>query len=192
MTRLTSKLLTTAALLLAATTAVAHPGHDHGGFSSGLLHPILGLDHLLAMAAIGFWSIRQIGMMQKVTPLFVLGGMLFGAAIAWVGIAMPGVETGIVLSVMLAGVLIATLAKLPAAVSAPLVVAFMLFHGHAHAMEMPAGAGLVAYMVGLSIATLAIAYAGHALGQAMLKADNRVVRGIGAAIVGVGGVMMVG
>lgn len=192
MNPLTTKLLTAAALLVASTAAMAHPGHSHEGFASGLLHPLLGLDHLLAMAAIGFWSIRQGDTMKKITPLFVVGGMLLGAAIAWMGVAVPGVETGIVLSVLLAGVLIATLAKLPTAVGAPLLVVFMLFHGHAHGTEMPAGAMLAAYMAGFTLTTLAITYAGRALGQTMTKADNRIVRAVGAAIAGVGGLLMVG
>ena len=58
--KLTAKLLTGAALLTASATAMAHSGHAEGGFTSGLLHPMLGLDHLLAMAAIGFWSVRQV------------------------------------------------------------------------------------------------------------------------------------
>ena len=84
--KLTSKLLATAALLTASATAMAHPGHTEGGFTSGLLHPMLGLDHLLAMAAIGFWSVRQSKLMKNATPAFVIGGMVFGAALAWGGL----------------------------------------------------------------------------------------------------------
>ncbi|MCK7545401.1 HupE/UreJ family protein [Marinobacter bryozoorum] len=192
--KLTSKLLTTAALLLTATAAVAHPGHDHStsGFTSGLLHPMLGLDHLLAMAAIGFWSVRQGDFMKKATPLFVVGGMILGAGLAFAGVALPGVETAIVLSVIVAGILIAAMAKLPTAVGGSLVVAFMVFHGHAHGTEMPAGAALAAYLVGFSIATLAITFAGRGLGALLQKTDNRVARGVGGALAGVGGYLMVG
>ncbi|MFW5825895.1 MAG: HupE/UreJ family protein [Marinobacter sp.] len=192
--KLKIKLLTAAALLLTATAAVAHPGHDHGtsGFTSGLLHPLLGLDHLLAMAAIGFWSVRQGNLMKQITPLFVVGGMILGAGIAFAGVALPGVETGIVLSVMVAGTLIAAMAKLPTAVGGSLVVAFMVFHGHAHGTEMPAGAALVAYLAGFSIATLAITFAGRGLGALLMKADSRIARGVGAALAGVGGYLMVG
>ncbi|MFL1405850.1 HupE/UreJ family protein [Marinobacter sp. M1N3S26] len=192
--KLTTKLLTTAALLLTATAAVAHPGHDHGtsGFTSGLLHPLLGLDHLLAMAAIGFWSVRQGNVMKNATPLFVVGGMILGAGIAFAGIALPGVETGIVLSVIVAGILIAAMAKLPTAVGAALVMAFMVFHGYAHGTEMPSGAMLAAYLAGFSIATLGITFAGRGLGALLMKADNRVARGVGAGLAAVGGYLMVG
>ena len=191
MNRITKTLLT-AGLMLTATAASAHPGHGEGGFTSGLLHPMLGLDHLLAMAAIGFWSVRQSNTMKQITPLFVVGGMILGAGIAFAGVALQGVETGIVLSVMVAGILIAAMAKLPTAVGGSLVVAFMVFHGHAHGTEMPAGAALAAYLAGFSVATLAITFAGRGLGAVLQNADNRVARGVGAALAVVGGYLMVG
>ncbi|WP_203142980.1 HupE/UreJ family protein [Marinobacter mangrovi] len=185
MTRLTKTLLT-AGLMLTATAASAHPGHGQGGFTSGLLHPMLGLDHLLAMAAIGFWSMRQSGWMKRGTPLFMIGGMFLGAGLAFAGLSIPGVETGIALSVMLAGVLIATLAKLPTAVGGSLVAAFMIFHGYAHGAEMPAGSHFMAYMAGFGIATLIIAFAGRGLGALLMKTDNRVSQAIGAALAATG------
>ncbi|WP_420389365.1 HupE/UreJ family protein [Marinobacter sp.] len=181
----TTKLLMAAGLLLTATTAAAHTGHGahaENGFLSGLLHPMLGLDHLLAMAAIGFWSVRQSNTMKQITPLFVIGGMVLGAGIAWGGMSLPGVETGITFSVLVAGILIATLAKLPTAVGGALVGAFMLFHGFAHGAEMPAGATLAAYLAGFSIATLAITLVGRGLGSLMLKADSRFSRGVGGVL----------
>lgn len=180
--KFTAKLLTAAALLTASATAMAHSGHAEGGFTSGLLHPMLGLDHLLAMAAIGFWSVRQSKHMKNATPAFVIGGMILGATLAWGGLSLPGVETGITFSVLVAGILIATLAKLPTAVGGTLVGAFMLFHGFAHGAEMPAGATLAAYLAGFSIATLAITMVGRGLGALMLKADSRFSRGVGGVL----------
>ena len=179
---LTSKLLATVALLTASATAMAHPGHAEGSFASGLLHPMLGLDHLLAMAAIGFWSVRQRRALKNATPALALAGMILGAALAWGGLSLPGVETGITASVLIAGILIATLAKLPTAVGGTLVGAFMLFHGFAHGAEMPEGATLVAYMTGFSIATLTITLAGRGLGTLMLKADNRFSQALGGVL----------
>ena len=181
----TTKLLMAAGLLLTATTTAAHTGHGahaESGFLSGLLHPMLGLDHLLAMAAIGFWSVRQNNLMKNATPAFVIGGMILGAALAWVGLSLPGVEAGITFSVLVAGILIATLAKLPTVVGGTLVGAFMLFHGFAHGTEMPAGATLAAYLAGFSIATLAITLVGRGLGSQMLKADSRYSRGVGGVL----------
>lgn len=182
-----TRLLIATGLMVTATTASAHAGHDAGtGFTSGLLHPMLGLDHLLAMAAIGFWSVRQSATLKNSTPLFVIGGMILGAGLAWGGLSLPGVETGIAFSVLLAGILIATMAKLPTAVGGSLVGAFMVFHGFAHGSEMPAGAALVAYLAGFSIATLALTFVGRGLGASLLKSDSRVTRAIGAALVGAG------
>jgi len=185
-----AQLLMATGLMVTATVASAHAGHDAGtGFTSGLLHPMLGLDHLLAMAAIGFWSVRQSATLKNSTPLFVIGGMVVGAAIAWGGLSLPGVETGIALSVLLAGILIATLAKLPTAVGGSLVAAFMVFHGFAHGAEMPAGAALVAYLAGFSIATLALTFAGRALGTLMQKTDNRFGRALGVVVAATGALL---
>ena len=185
----TTKLLMAAGLLLTATTAAAHTGygtHAESGFLSGLLHPMLGLDHLLAMAAIGFWSVRQSSTMKKATPLFVIGGMILGAGLAWGGMSLPGVETGISLSVILAGILIATMAKLPTTVGGSLVAAFMVFHGFAHGAEMPAGATLAAYLIGFSFATLVLTFVGRGLGAVMMKADSRFGQTLGGVIAATG------
>lgn len=190
-----TKLLMASGLMLTATMAVAHPGHGlhtHNDFLSGLLHPMLGIDHLLAMAAIGFWSIRQGTGMQRGAPLFVVGGMLVGAAIAWSGISLAGVETGIAMSVLLAGVLIATLAKLPTLIGGALVTLFMITHGYAHGAEMTEGASLLAYMLGFVLTTLAITFAGRGLGSLMLKADNRITRALGGVVAVIGGILAAG
>ena len=189
-----TKLLMTVGLMLTASVAVAHPGHgEHtGGFLSGLLHPMMGLDHLLAMAAIGFWSMRQSAGMKRSAPLFVVGGMIGGAAIAWAGVSLAGIETGIAMSVLLAGVLIATMAKLPTAIGGSLVALFMLTHGYAHGVEMTAGTSLISYMLGFVIATLAITFVGRGLGAAMMKADNRITRAMGGVIAVIGGVLAAG
>lgn len=193
MNRLT-KLLMTVGLMLTASVAVAHPGHgEHtGGFLSGLLHPMMGLDHLLAMAAIGFWSMRQSAGMKRSAPLFVVGGMVGGAAIAWAGVSLAGIETGIAMSVLLAGVLIATMAKLPTAIGGSLVALFMLTHGYAHGAEMTAGTSLVTYILGFVIATLVITFVGRGLGAVMMKSDNRISRAMGGVIAVIGGVLAAG
>ena len=185
-----TRLLMATGLMVTASAASAHAGHDAGtGFTSGLLHPMLGLDHLLVMAAIGFWSVRQSATLKKGTPLFVIGGMLLGAGIAWGGLSLPGVETGIALSVLLAGILIATMAKLPTAVGGSLVAAFMVFHGFAHGAEMPAGATLAAYLAGFSSATLGLTFFGRGLGAVMMNLDGRFGRVLGGLVAATGAVL---
>ncbi|MEP3563967.1 MAG: HupE/UreJ family protein [Marinobacter sp.] len=194
MNRMT-KLLMSVGLMLIAGAAAAHPGHGvhtHSDFLSGLLHPMLGIDHLLAMAAIGFWSIRQSTAMKNGAPLFVVGGMILGAVLAWSGLNLSGVETGIAMSVLLAGVLIATMAKLPTVVGGTLVTLFMITHGYAHGAEMTAGASLFSYLAGFVVATLAITFVGRRLGELMLSADNRVTRALGGVVAVVGGVLAAG
>ncbi|MHB0774421.1 HupE/UreJ family protein [Halomonas sp. WWR20] len=178
-------------LVLTAATAFGHPGHDgagHGGFMAGLSHPLLGVDHLLAMLAVGLWSARQAGVQRRFMPLLVLSGMWLGAALAWGGLALPGVETGIAMSVLLAGVLIATLTRLPNGLGGILVVGFMLFHGYAHGSELPHSASLVTYLLGFSLSTLAITWGGKALGGWLMNREARWSRLLGAAIAVLGGV----
>lgn len=188
------KLLMATVLMLAASGAAAHSGHGESSFLSGLMHPLLGLDHLLAMAAIGFWSSRQNATLKRGAPVFVVGGMLLGAGIAWGGGALPGVETGIAFTVLLTGFLVATLARLPTALGASFIAAFMVFHGAAHAAEMPAGAMLGAYLVGFLTATLGITFLGRGLGALLARslgegADSRVSRAMGGAVAVVGALL---
>ncbi|QTF94087.1 HupE/UreJ family protein [Halomonas sp. BM-2019] len=182
-------------LLLLAGTALAHPGHHHhheGGFAAGLAHPLLGLDHLLAMFAVGLWSLRQSRVLSLGAPLLAAAGMLLGAGLAWGGVALPGVEFGIAMSVLLAGVLIAALVSVPTAVGAGVIVLFMLFHGHAHGSEMPHGASQLAYLAGFTLATLAITFAGRLGGAWLMARQSRLLRGLGVAIAAAGAFFALG
>lgn len=175
--------------LLIAGLAFAHPGHTHvhgSGFAIGLAHPLLGPDHLLAMLAVGLWSLRQGRAFSLAAPLLAAGGMLLGAGLAWAGAALPGVEFGIAMTVLLVGVLIAALIRVPTAVGAGVVVLFMLFHGHAHGDEMPHGASMLAYLTGFTLATLVITYAGRLAGGYLMARENRIVRALGVVIAGFG------
>ncbi|WP_048305847.1 HupE/UreJ family protein [Halomonas sp. PR-M31] len=179
-------------LLLGAGSALAHPGHigPHAGFLQGFLHPLLGLDHLLAMLAVGVWGVMQGGYQRRFTPLMVLGGMWLGAGLAWAGMNLTGVETGIALSVLLVGILIATFTHLSRALGTMLVVGFMLFHGAAHASELPAGASVLMYLIGFSVATLGIAYGGKALGGFLKTRSSLWSRALGGAIAFIGGLFL--
>lgn len=188
-------LLAAPALLLCTGLAMAHPGHEPaqgGGLVAGLAHPLLGIDHLLAMLAVGLWSLRQSRAFSRVAPILAAGGMLLGAGLAWVGMTLPGVEFGIGMSVLLVGVLIAALVKVPAPVGAGVVVLFMLFHGHAHGSEMPHGASMLVYLVGFTLATLAITYVGRLVGGMLMQRENRIVRALGALIAAAGALFAFG
>ena len=80
-------------LLLSPTLALAHPGHDHAGVLSGIAHPIFGLDHLLAMVAVGLWAAQQTGKARWALPLIFVATMLLGGLAGFAGIEMPLMET---------------------------------------------------------------------------------------------------
>jgi urease accessory protein len=187
--------LALAPLALTAAGAVsAHVGHEAstGGMLAGLLHPMTGLDHLLALSAIGLWSARQARPLGRAVPGLAALGMLLGAGLAWGGLSLPGVETGISLSVLLAGVLLAGLVRMPAGISAMLVVAFLVCHGQAHAAEMPVGASLMAYLAGFLLTTLCIGQLGRSVGQVLLHRVPHLDRVVGGLVALAGGLLVIG
>lgn len=182
-TKHTSKLTQalTFGLLLAPALAQAHPGAHHvTGFTSGLAHPMTGLDHLLAMVAVGLWAVQLGGRATWLVPSAFAGVMTLGAFAGMSGLVLPGVEQGIMLSVLVLGVLVAAAVRLPMVAGAALVSVFALFHGMAHGMEMPENAGGFSYVAGFLAATIALHLAGMALGFAARQ--NAALRVSGAAI----------
>lgn len=179
---------------LTAMTAFAHPGHlaaTHGtSFMAGLMHPLSGLDHLLAMFTIGLWSFRQAGALRRTMPLLIALGMLAGASLAWIGVPLMGVEFGIASSVLLAGVLLATLVRLPSVLGGLLVFAFILMHGHAHGSELAPGATVLLYALGFMLGSVAITLAGRLLGAWLARRDQRWLRALGMTIAGAGGALL--
>ncbi|MBE2167513.1 MULTISPECIES: HupE/UreJ family protein [unclassified Cobetia] len=173
-------------LLLVATSASAHPGHDAQGLMAGLSHPFTGLDHLLAMLAIGIWSARQSRAFKLATPLLMVVGMLAGAGIALLsgGQALHALiaEQGILLSVLASGALVALLLRLPTLAGAVMVAGFMACHGFAHALEMPAAGSASGYMAGFVVATLALALLGRAIGQRLMGVPAIASRLVGGAV----------
>ncbi len=164
---------------------MAHTGAGSvSGFMAGLSHPIGGLDHVLAMVAVGLWAAQLGGKALWQVPAAFVGMMLAGAGLSSTGGSLPFGEAGILLSVLVLGALIAAAVRVPVAVGAVLVGLFAVFHGHAHGAEMPAQAGALAYMAGFALATAALHGAGMALGLAFSHARLQVAaRWAGAAIV---------
>ena len=112
-----------------------------GGFLSGLAHPVSGLDHVLAMVAVGLWG-AQLGMPAIwVLPVAFPMMMAFGGFLGLVGIPIPGVEIGIALSAVVLGALVLGQVRLPLPAAVSIVAVFAVFHGHAHGTELPAGLG---------------------------------------------------
>ena len=130
-----------ALLLLAAPLAQAHPGHGPADFISGLVHPLTGWDHVLAMVAVGLWAAQLGGRARWALPAAFVGAMMAGAAGGIIGLAPAGVETGILASVLILGVAVAAAARLPLGAGLTLVALAGSVHGLAHGAEMPLRAG---------------------------------------------------
>jgi urease accessory protein len=178
------------AFTLVAGSAMAHTGHG-GSFPSGLAHPFSGLDHLLAMFAVGLYAARQAGAARWLLPAGFVAAMLGGAALGAAGLALPLVEAGIAASVLVFGLLIAFIVRLPIAAALPLVTAFALIHGHAHHAEMGGGSPMT-YAAGFAIATGVLHAAGYALARWTPEAGwaKRFDRLMGGLIAGTGAVLL--
>jgi urease accessory protein len=164
--------LLTLAALLAPVPALAHTGADHlHGFAAGFLHPVGGLDHVLAMVAVGLWAGLLGARAGLALPAAFLGAMALGFGLGAAGLGLPLVEAGILASVIVLGALVAASARLSLAIAVPLVALFGLLHGHAHGTEL-AGQGALAYSGGFLVATAAL----HGLGfLAARQVGSRVV-----------------
>jgi len=177
-----------------STGALAHTGHEIGGFASGFTHPFGGLDHLLAMVAVGVWSalqaaphaLHRISRRVWLWPAVFVGTMLCGAIAGLNGFAMPAVESSIALSVLALGLLIALRARLPLIVGALLIAAFAVVHGHAHGSEVPPGASVWLYLTGMTCATLLLHVSGVLAGTQLRRRNAWLVRVLGVAVAGVG------
>ncbi len=160
-----SALLTIGLISLSAPASAHLLGMHGAGFEAGITHPYTGLDHLLAMLAVGMWAAQQGGRALWSIPLAFVVMMTLGGILALTGVQLPMVETGIATSVLVLGLLVAFSARLPLAAGATLVGVFALFHGHAHGTEIPLAASPVAYALGFILATAALHGIGIALGK---------------------------
>lgn len=183
------KQLVMALFILPVPGAVmAHTGHDVAGLASGFVHPLSGLDHLAAMLAVGLWAGLTAGRRAWIPVAAFMGFMSLGAVLGMTGIPLPGVEAGIAASLLVMGLLLVSLARLPVAVSTALVGAFALFHGHAHGAEMPSAATPLLYGLGFILATGTLHLAGigfsrwmqHFKAEWMLRGAGVLTGGLGA------------
>lgn len=187
-----------AAFVLGAALAVwGLPADAHllnansAGAALGFSHPFSGLDHILAMVAVGLWA-AQIGRRALwVLPLAFPLAMAAGGLLGMGGVALPGIETGIGASVALLGLLIALAAKPPLPAAIGLVALFAIFHGHAHGTELPAAASPVLYGAGFIAATAVLHLAGLGIGQALKRPRGRfAIRAGGAGIAAAGAFLL--
>jgi urease accessory protein len=174
MMRTMTKLLSVPLLLSVAAPAFAHPGHERhsAGFIDGLLHPLLGMDHLLVMLLVGVWAAQLGGKARWMLPAAFVAVMALGAGLSIGGVVLPQIEAGIAAS-MLVLVLLATSALRLALTPAMMLVGlFALFHGAAHGLELPALARPGMFAAGFLLSTAALHVAGVLL-QPLLKPRSR-------------------
>ncbi|MGB3335970.1 MAG: HupE/UreJ family protein [Devosia sp.] len=165
-------LLTLAILALSPTLAFAHTGvGDTAGFVHGFEHPVGGIDHVLAMVAVGVFAYVLGGQALWLVPLSFVGMMIVGFALGIAHVGIPFVELGIALSSVVIGVAAATGRPMPTALAMGLVGVFSVFHGHAHGAEMPASASTLTYAIGFVTATALL----HAAGIAAAVGGARIV-----------------
>jgi urease accessory protein len=189
------KLLSLAAAATAgfSTAALAHVGdHSHMSFTEGLLHPFSGIDHVLAMVAVGLWASQLGGRALWLLPLTFPAVMAVGAALGLSGVTLPWVEIGIAGSVMVLGAVVALALRPSLAISIPLIGVFALLHGYSHGVELPATASVLGYGVGFSVATLVLHAVGIATGLIAGRLPVRfAARTTGGAIAVLGVVLLV-
>ena len=180
------------AALIVPSLAHAHVGvGETSGFLHGVGHPLNGLDHICAMIAVGLWAAQMAGRSIWAVPLTFVGVMALGGFLGAVGVNLPFVEMGIVISVLALGVLVAASVRLPLAASVIIVGLFAAFHGHAHGAAMPETASGLAYAAGFIVATALLHALGIGLGITIQRlARPQVVRFAGIAIALCGGYLL--
>lgn len=173
-------LFTCAALLLTPAVAFAHPGHGDNGLLAGIGHPLGGLDHLLAMLAVGLWAAQQQGAARWALPCTFVGTMLVGGLLGFAGLELPALESGIAASVLALGLAVALAVRPPLVLAVVATALFALFHGVAHGLELPDMSSPVAYAAGFVAATAALHAAGYAVVRFLPNAAAPLVRVAGA------------
>jgi urease accessory protein len=184
--------------LLAAITAVigprtafAHtgvgPAHD---LLHGLAHPLTGLDHILAMFAVGLWAAGRGGRAIWLVPLTFIAVMTLAGALGMSGIFIPFVEPAIVLSIIILGFFVAAAVRLPLPVSVFIVALFALAHGYAHGAAIAASASGFSFSLGFAATTALLHAAGISAGLALQRLNSSQIARLAGAAIAVGGLYL--
>src|SRR3977135_3467691 len=129
-----------AALALAQPVSAPEQAGVAGGLASGLLHPLTGMDHLIAMVAVGIWGAQLGAPAIWVLPITFPLLMAFGGGLGGLHVPLPMPEVAIALSALVLGAAVAMRLRLPFAAAAGVVAVFAVFHGHAHGDDLPGSA----------------------------------------------------
>lgn len=179
-----------ALLLVLASPGIAS-AHVHGGGAAGLLagleHPVSGLDHVLAMVAVGLWGAQLGAPALWLLPVTFPMVMALGGMLGLAGVALPGIELGIAASALALGLAVLREARPQPWLAALLVGGFAIFHGNAHGTELPPGGDALLYSVGFVVATGALHAVGIGFGLAYRWRSGRLaLRAAGAAVAAAG------
>lgn len=176
------------------SVAYAHDGSNvpFGGFLSGLVHPVLGYDHLLAMLSVGILSAQIGGRAIWTVPATFVGVMAVGGALGLIDIGLTATELGIAASLVLLGSIIAAERSLPVRLAMLGVGFFAIFHGYAHGAEMPTTAEPVLYAFGFLTGTALIHIAGLIIGDIAKHYERgKIILRVGGGLIALVGVLFI-
>ena len=169
-------------------TAMAHvESGEAGGFLSGVSHPISGLDHVLAMVAVGLWGAQLGRPAVWLLPIAFPMMMAFGGMLGLIGVPVPGVEIGIAVSGVVLGAMVLGEVKAPLTAALIMVGVFAIFHGHAHGTELDEGQNAMLYSLGFVMSTGTLHAIGIGIGTVHKWNAGQVVLRVAGALVMIGG-----
>ena len=185
-----------AVLALLPAAASAHPGHDGGhdltwDFSGGFDHPLGGIDHMLAMIAVGLWAAQMGGRARWLVPATFLGMMTLGVSAGQQGAAIAGMEQLLAVSLLVFGLMIALGRRMPFGTGLVFTALFAFFHGFAHGTAIPIESNALSYGLGFVTATLLLHGAGFALGGLKTERFNDWAKAAGAGVATIGAILLV-
>ena len=182
--------------LIAPVAVLAHDGASlpYGSFLSGLTHPVLGVDHFLAMISVGMVSAQLGGRAVWTVPCTFVLVMVFGGLLGWLYVGFTAVEAGIAISVLALGFAIAADKNLPISLVMTAVGFFAIFHGYAHGAEMPTVANPYTYAAGFMTGTAVLHIGGLVMGDIarQYQRGKLILRLAGGAIAGIGATFLMG
>ena len=189
-----SLLLVGAATVIHPNPALAHTATGGAsGFVSGFIHPILGLDHVVAMVAVGLWGVWLGSPAVWLLPVVFPMVMAMGGVLGILNIPLPAVEMLIAISAVVLGICVALKFKPPLWAAAVMVGLFAIFHGYAHGAELPTAQSPLTYCIGFVIATGLMHLTGIGIGLLhRTRKGEWSIRTIGAGISATGVLFLIG
>ena len=183
-----------ASLMLFSTSALAHVNAGSiGGFGSGFVHPVSGLDHVVAMVAVGLWGAFLGAPAIWILPIVFPMVMAMGGVLGIAAVPVPAVEIAIAISGIVLGAMVLFEVKPPIWIAAVIVGIFAIFHGYAHGAELPSAATPLVYSLGFVIATGLLHLCGIGFGVLVRWPKGKIaVRACGGLIALIGALFLVG